>query len=74
MEQERFHEGNIVKEKKTGRLWEVVRYEQAFGSQLEMVPTENVRCKSLDIPTEYRTFHQEELEFVNVGNEPYANL
>ena len=74
MEQERYNKGNIVREKKTGKLWKVVRYKQEFGNQLEMVPTEKVKCCSLDEPTEYRTFHQDELEFVNIGNEPYANL
>lgn len=74
MEQERYSEGNIVKEKKTGRLWKVVRYKQIFDSHLDMIPAEYVRCMSLDDSTEYQTFHHQELEFVNVGNEPYVKL
>ena len=74
MEQERYNEGNIVREKNTDKLWKVVRYKQVFGNHLEMVPTEEVICCSLDDPTEYRIFHHEELEFVNIGNEPYAKL
>lgn len=71
MEQEYYSEGDIVREKSTGRLWKVVGYKQVFGDHLNMVPTEYVVCRSLDEQPISKTFHHNELEFVKAGNNPY---
>lgn len=71
MEQEYYSEGDIVREKRTGRLWKVVQYKQVFGDHLNMVSTEYVVCRSLDDQPIQQTFHQNELEFVRGSDNPY---
>lgn len=71
MEKDYYDEGDIVKEKGTDRLWEVVRYKQALGDSLKKIPTEYVMCRSVDDKTEYRTFHHKDIEFVRASDKPY---